>query len=257
MTPALSVRAAGYQIGSAALLSDVTLAVPAGGLLGIIGPNGAGKTSLLSLLAGDRSPSTGIVELAGTAIGDFRPAELARRRAVLPQQTLVPFPFTARDIVRMGRHPHHADPANSRQRDDAVVAEAMAETDTLHLSNRVYPSLSAGEQTRVALARVFAQETPVILLDEPTATLDIHHQEQTMRLLRTRAAAGTAIVAVLHDLNLAAAYADQLVLLASGRVAAQGTPREVFDQQLLSSTYQQSMRVMDHPHRDCPLVVVE
>ena len=254
---AVLVERAGYGTAGSTLLADVTLTVEPGSLVGIIGPNGAGKTTLLSLMAGDRQPTAGRVLLDGRPLAEYRPAELARQRAVLPQQTQVPFPFTATDIVMMGRHPYHGDPANSHHRDEEIAAAAMTETDTAHLADRIYPSLSAGEQTRVALARVFAQSTPVILLDEPTATLDIHHQEHSMALLRTRARNGTAVVAVLHDLNLAAAYADRLVLMAGGRVAAMGPPDEVLEQTLLSATYDQSLRVMPHPNRDCLLVVVE
>ena len=254
---AVAVERAGYRTAGTTLLADVSLAVEPGSLVGIIGPNGAGKTTLLGLVAGDRHPTEGQVLLDGRPLAGYRPAELARQRAVLPQQTQVPFPFTAKDIVLMGRHPYHDDPENSHRRDEAIAEAAMTETDTAHLAHRIYPSLSAGEQTRVALARVFAQSTPVILLDEPTATLDIHHQEHAMGLLRSRARAGTAVIAVLHDLNLAAAYADRLVLMAGGRMAAMGPPDEVLEQKLLSTTYDQPMRVMPHPHRDCLLVVVE
>ncbi|MDH3606521.1 MAG: heme ABC transporter ATP-binding protein [Acidimicrobiia bacterium] len=253
---AVTATAAGFTVGSAVLLNGVTVSAVPGQVLGLVGPNGAGKSTLLELMAGDRRPSTGSVELDGRAIHDFSAAELARLRAVLPQQTVVQFPFTARDVVMMGRHPHHADPDNSNERDHEQVAEAMAATDCAELAHRIFPSLSGGEQTRVALARIFAQQTPVILLDEPTATLDVHHQEHTMRLLQERARAGATVVVVLQDLNLGAAYADQLVLLAGGRVAAAGAPTEVLNADLLSATYRQTMRVVDHPHRDCPLVLV-
>lgn len=257
MSAALEIKSVGYDAGQSTLLEDVSLEVARGTLVGIIGPNGAGKSSLLSIVAGDRAPTRGRVNLNGRPVGAYRPAELAQERAVLPQQTLVPFPFTTRDIVLMGRHPYHTDPENSRARDEAIAVEMMRETDTEHLEHRIFPSLSAGEKTRVALARVFAQQTPLILLDEPTATLDIHHQEHTMGLLRRRAAAGTAVLAVLHDLNLAAAYADEIVLLAAGRVVSAGPPREVLRQDLLTEAYDQPLRVVPHPHRDCPLVVVE
>lgn len=253
---AVTATAAGFTVGSAVLLHDVTVSAVPGQVLGLVGPNGAGKSTLLQLMAGDRRPTTGSVELDGRAIHDFSAAELARLRAVLPQQTVVQFPFTARDVVMMGRHPHHADPVNSNERDEEQVAQAMAATDCAELAHRIFPSLSGGEQTRVALARIFAQQTPVILLDEPTATLDVHHQEHTMGLLQERARAGATVVVVLHDLNLGAAYADQLVLLAGGQVAAAGAPAEVLNADLLTSTYRQTMRVVDHPHRDCPLVLV-
>ncbi len=253
----LTASAVGFSIDDAHLVRDVTLSAVGGEVLGLVGPNGSGKSTLLQLMAGDRKPTAGIIELDGTPIDRFSAAGLARLRAVLPQQTVVPFPFTARAIVAMGRHPHHKDPDNSHDRDRSIVHDAMAATDTLELQHRIFPSLSGGEQTRVALARILAQQTPVILLDEPTATLDVHHQEHAMRLLRDRAATGVAVLVVLHDLNLGAAYADHLVLLAEGQVAAAGPPAEVLNAELLSRTYRQPMRVIQHPHRRCPLVLVE
>ena len=247
---------AGYSIGEAALLQAVSVHAMPGEVLGLVGPNGAGKSTLLQLMAGDRRPTSGSVQLDGRAIEEYTAGELALLRAVLPQQTVVQFPFTARDVVMMGRHPHHGDPENSNERDNAEVAAALEATDTAELAHRIFPSLSGGEQTRVALARIFAQQTPVILLDEPTSTLDVHHQEHTMGLLRERADLGATVVVVLHDLNLGAAYADRLVLLAAGKVAASGIPPQVLDAELLSDTYRQPMRVVDHPHRDCPLVLV-
>ncbi len=253
----LAVESLGYTAGSSVLIDGVSLTAHPGELLGVVGPNGAGKSTLLQLMAGDRTPTRGSVTLDGRPIAEYRPSELARMRAVLPQQTVVQFPFTSRDIVLMGRHPHHGDPNNSHEHDLGVARAAMAATHTLDLETRIFPSLSGGEQTRVAFARILAQETPIILLDEPTTTLDVHHQEHTMQLLGHRARRGAAIVAVLHDLNLAAAYAGRLVLLSEGRVRAIGSPAQVLDEDVLSETYHQRMRVMNHPHRDCPLVVVE
>ena len=244
-------------VGDAVLVNDVSLVARPGELLGVVGPNGAGKSTLLRLLGRDRPPTSGSITLNERNIAEYSPAGLALLRAVLPQQTVVRFPFTAQDVVLMGRHPHHADPENSHERDLTVVREAMTATATLDLAYRIFPSLSGGEQALVALARILAQQTPVILLDEPTATLDVHYQEHVMGILQDRAAEGATVVAVLHDLNLAAAYADQVVLMASGTIAAAGTPGDVLEAGLLSTTYRQQMRVMDHPYRNCPLVLVE
>ncbi len=257
MTAALAAAGLGFRAGAVSLLEGVTLQVEPGEIVAVAGPNGAGKSTLVRLLAGDLKASSGTITLMGQDLLGRRPAELARMRAVLPQQTVVQFPFTARDVVMMGRHPHRSDPANSRRRDAEVVAGALAATDSHDLEKRIFPSLSAGEQARVALARILAQETPVILLDEPTATLDVRHQEDAMRILRDRAETGAAIIAVLHDLNLAAAYADRIALMAAGRLAAVGEPSEVLNEDLLAATYRQPMRVIDHPYRPCPLVLVE
>lgn len=257
MTAALATASLAFRVGPIPLLRDVTLQVEPGEVVAVVGPNGAGKSTLVRLLAGDLKATDGTVELMGRDPSHLRPEELARLRAVLPQQTVVQFPFTAGDIVMMGRHPHRSDPSNSRQRDTEVVSEAMTATDSQELQKRIFPSLSAGEQARVALARILAQETPVILLDEPTATLDVRHQEDAMRILRGRAESGAAIIAVLHDLNLAAAYADRIALMDAGRLAALGHPTEVLVEGLLEATYRQPMRVVDHPYRPCPLVLVQ
>ncbi len=163
-------------------------------------------------------------------------------------------PFTVRDVVLMGRHPHrHAqlDPVDH----DQIVDAAMEQTDVAHLATRPITSLSTGERQRVGLARVLAQQTPVLLLDEPTSALDIGHQEAVMRLLSRTAASGTAVLAVLHDLNLAAAHADRVVLMEEGRVRSSGPAAAVLVDTTLTDVYRQPMRVIRHPDRDCPLVL--
>jgi iron complex transport system ATP-binding protein len=170
---------------------------------------------------------------------------------VLPQYTSVEFAFTAEEIVRMGRAPHRSSPAE----DDAIVARSMAATECTHLARRDYRTLSGGEQARVNLARVLAQTTRYLLLDEPTAALDLRHQELVMRLAADRAAAGDGVVAVVHDLNLAAAYATRVCLLREGRTVAHGRPRELLTAELLTDVYGYQVTVLDHPTRDCPLIV--
>ena len=223
---ALTVRA-----GTATLVDGVSLSVRGGEVLAIAGPNGAGKSTLLSALSGDLTPSSGTVELGGEALPALRGRRLALRRAVLPQRVELAFPFTAAEVVHMGRAPH--PPGD----DDEVVGRCMAETDTFHLADRAYPTLSGGEQARVSLARVLAQDTPILMLDEPTAALDLRHQEQVLAVASARAEAGCAVVVVLHDLNLAAAYAHRVALLESGRLRACAPPDEVLRSDLLSEVY--------------------
>ena len=192
-------------------------------------------------------------------VGDLDPSratplELAQVRAYLSPKGVSENPFAVRDTVAMGRHPHRRAMIDPNQH-DAIVDSAMAQTDVLHLASRVMSSLSSGEQQRVGLARVIAQETPVLLLDEPTSALDIGHQETVMGALRSLAGAGTAIIVILHDINLAAAHSDRLMLLSAGRAVARGTPAEVLTSERLSSVYRQPVKVVDHPHRDCPLVL--
>ncbi len=249
-------RAVRYRVGDATLVDGVDFGVAAGELVVVIGPNGAGKTTLVRLLAGDLTPTEGDVLVDGRPVGDYPPEALARRRAVLSQQTRADIPFSCRAVVTMGRFPHRRDPENSAARDDAAVAAALDRAGVGAFAERTFATLSGGEQTRVALARVLAQDAPLLLLDEPTTALDVHHEELVMQVVQALAAQGRAVVAVLHDLNTAAAYADRMVLMSGGRVRAAGPPAAVLDEALLSEVYGQAVRVIDHPFRDCPLVLV-
>ena len=242
-------RGLGYVIEGRRLLDGVDLAAEPGEFVAIVGPNGAGKTTLLRLLSGEWTPTSGSVEILGRPLPDLSPMERARLRAVLPQHTLLAFAFRCLDVVLMGRY------AAISGDDAAVVERVMGATDTAPLRERLYPTLSGGEQTRVSLARVLAQETPVLFLDEPTASLDLRHQELVMRTLRGLADAGGIVVGVLHDLNVAARYADRIVLLAEGRVAAAGSTAEVLRADTIEAVYQQSVSVVPHPVLGSPLVL--
>lgn len=240
------------RVAGATLVDGVSLRLEAGELLGVVGPNGAGKTSLLRLLAGDLAPTAGRVLLGGVPLDAMRSLALARSRALLPQHTLLQFAFRALDVVLMGRYPHRE---SSGEQDRAVAEAAMSGTDTAHLAARFYPTLSGGEQTRVSLARVLAQETPLIMLDEPTVSLDLRHQELVMSLLRGLVREGAGVIVVLHDLNLAARYADRVALMSRGRLAALAPTREVLQADLLSRIYEHPVTVVPHPELDCPLVL--
>jgi len=249
------IRAAGVAAGHGdrPVLHGVDLTVTAGEVVALAGPNGAGKSTLLAVLAGDLAPNGGVVELHGRPLARWRPLEQARRRAVLPQQHVLSFPFTVEQVVRMGRAPWAGTPAEDD--DDAAVAEAMVAADVTAFADRPYPHLSGGERARVALARVLAQRTGLLLLDEPTAALDLHHQEVVLGIARRRAAAGDGVAVVLHDLALAAAYADRVVILAAGRVAASGAPADVLTADLLSEVWQHPIEVLPHPRTGSPLVL--
>jgi len=251
----VSVRGASYRVGGTAIVEDVDLEAGEVEFVAVVGPNGAGKTTLLRLIAGDLRPSAGTVSLAGKAPSDLRPQALALLRAVLRPDSGGGIPFTVRTVVALGRHPYRRDPANSAARDAEMVDEALAATEITHLADRVVSTLSTGERTRVTVARVLAQDTPIVLLDEPTTALDIGHQEATMALLHSVARQGRTVIAVLHDVNAAAAYTDRIVVMDRGRVRASGPPAEVLDDALLSEVYREPIRVVPHPFRQTPMVL--
>ncbi|MBR8744145.1 heme ABC transporter ATP-binding protein [Nocardiopsis sp. MG754419] len=256
------VRAEGVTVrrGGRALLDGVDLTVRSGELLALVGPNGAGKSTLLRALSGDVSGAPakgerdeGDVLLFDRALGEWTPPELALRRAVLPQEAVVSFPFSVHELVTMGRAPWAG--LTPPDLDATRVREAMEQVGVDHLADRRFPTLSGGERARVMLARVLAQDTTLLLLDEPTAALDIRHQELVLTIARTLASRGGAVIVVLHDLGLAAAYAHRVAVLSGGQVAAQGTPTDVFTASLLSAVYRHEVEVLPHPRTGVPLVI--
>ena len=244
-----------YRIRDAVLVSEVHFEATPGALIAVIGPNGAGKSTLLNLLAGNLHASEGRVLLNGIDVSTALPGDLALARSMLTQRAPVDIPFTAAQVVAMGRFPYRRDDTNTGERDATAVAEAMERTDTTRFSTRVYATLSGGERTRVSLARVLAQDTPIVLLDEPTTALDVAHEERIMRETVRLSRRQRAVIVVLHDLNAAAVHADEIVLMNGGAIVARGRPRQVLDESLLSDVDQQPMIVVDHPFRDCPLVL--
>ncbi|WP_344248328.1 heme ABC transporter ATP-binding protein [Isoptericola hypogeus] len=249
----LRARGATVRVDGTTLLDGVDLDVLAGEVLVVVGPNGAGKSTLLSVLAGDRAPDAGTVTFDGAPLATVRPAELARHRGVLLQENRVSFPFRVVDVVRMGRAPWRGTDAEDR--DEDVVARALDDADVTRLAARRYPTLSGGEKSRATFARVLAQEPRLLLLDEPTAALDVKHQERVLARAREHARAGGAVVVVLHDLALAAAWADRVLVLAGGRVAADGAPAAVLTTDLLTAVYDHPVDVLPHPVTGALLVL--
>ncbi|MFD3543448.1 heme ABC transporter ATP-binding protein [Streptomyces sp. NPDC058662] len=241
------------RLGHREVLAGIDLSARAGEVLALVGPNGAGKSTLLAALAADLPAASGEIRIGGRPVGDWSAPELALRRGVLPQSAALSFPFPVQDVVRMGRAPWAGTPFADT--DEEAVAAAMAATEVAQFAARPFSALSGGERARVALARVLAQRAPLLLLDEPTAALDLRHQELVLRVCRERASAGDAVVVVLHDLGLAAAYADRVAVLHDGRIAAAGAPAEVFEDELLSRVYRQPVEVLPHPRTGAPLVV--
>lgn len=247
----LSARGVRVELDGRPVLDDVSVAVSAGEVLALVGPNGAGKSTLLAVLSGERHPDAGSVTLDDRAIGTFSPLELARRRGVLTQENALSFPFRVLDVVQMGRSPwtRTAELAD----DTRAVSEAMELADVTHLAHRRFTELSGGERARVSLARVLAQRTGIVFLDEPTAALDLRHQEDVLRIARDLAAAGRAVVVVVHDLSLAGAVADRVGLLSGGRVVADGPPASVLTPDRIGSVYGLAVDVVDFDGR--PVVI--
>ncbi len=242
-----------YAVGEKVVLEDFSLSITAGRFIAMVGPNGAGKSTALRLLGGELHPDRGAVTLDGESIDTLSPAQLARKRACFQQNPSVDYPFTVREIATLGRQPHRQGLYESNQ-DHAVVQGAMTDAGILHLEHRLQTTLSGGEATRAHLARVLAQEPRLLLLDEPTNHLDIRYQQEILQVCKQRTQEGCAVIAVLHDLNLAARFADHLILMHDGRIAAQGTPESVLTPSFIRTVYGLESVVWKHPS-GCPWVV--
>jgi iron complex transport system ATP-binding protein len=229
-------------------LDNVTVTVARGSLTGLLGPNGCGKTTLLNLLSGVFRPHQGVVSLNGASLAGRSRRDIARHLAVVPQETHPAFDYTVMEMVLMGRHPHLGPLELEGPRDLALARDALAATGTEHLAARAYMTLSGGEKQRVVIASALTQTPDVLLLDEPTASLDLSYQLEVASLLtRLNQDRGVTMVLATHDLNLAAAICDRLVLLRSGRVFAQGPTREVLTVSTIQRVYGVDADVSFHP----------
>jgi len=231
----ISAQNIGVDLDGVTVLDGVSIDVIPGEVLCLVGPNGAGKSTLLGVLSGERVPARGSVTIGGRELGGIRHTELARMRSVLTQDNSVSFPFRVVEVVAMGRAPW-ARTLEGRN-DIQAVTEAMDATEVRHLATRRFTALSGGERARVALARVLAQRAGTVFLDEPTASLDLKHQEEVMRIARSLADEGRAVVVVVHDLSLASAYADRMALIAGGQLEAVGSPAEVLTEERIERVY--------------------
>jgi iron complex transport system ATP-binding protein len=256
----IEARSLRVAIGPKILLDGISLEVRAGEVVAVIGPNGAGKSTLRKVLCGDMQPTGGAVFMDQRPLDDWPLTERARVRAVMGQDSTLSFPFTVLEVVMMGRSPHLRGAEGPR--DYEIAREALAAVEAIHLEERLYPTLSGGERQRVQLARVLAQiwEAPpassrYLLLDEPTSNLDLAHQHSTLEVARKFAREGVGVLVILHDLNLAAQYADRLLMLKDGKLVASGQPVAVLTRETIQETFAIPVIVTQHPQLDCPLVL--
>lgn len=256
----LAADRASYSIAGNDLVRDVSLAVHPGEVLALLGPNGAGKTTFLKLLSGELAPSAGVVMLEGKPLAQWTKPECARVRAVMPQGGHVAFPFTAAEIVLLGRSPHVRGAED--QQDWEIALAAMALTDTDKLAPRYYDTLSGGEKQRVQLARVLSQiwdeepgQTRYLLLDEPVAGLDPAHQHAALKIARDFSRRQAGVLIILHDINLAAMYADQVAVFHEGELRQCGAPDQVLTGALIKEVFELDAILQRHPTRDCAMVI--
>ena len=246
----------GFGHGGSPVVSGASLALWPGRFVGLLGPNGSGKSTLLRLAAGLLHPQQGSIRLEGRTLGSLGRTEIARQVAVVPQQPLMPEAFTGWDIVVAGRTPHQGILRGTSPLDEAIVQRALALVDATHLVDRRVGEVSGGERQRLLLARALAQEPTVLLLDEPTAHLDLPHQLVILDLaLRLARESDLAILGVFHDLNLAAAYCDEISLMGDGRILVHGTPETVLSAGWIATVYGLDVTVVPHPQSGRPVVL--
>jgi iron complex transport system ATP-binding protein len=256
----LVAKEVSFYRGSRQVLAGISGTLRPGRVTALLGPNGAGKSTLVKLLTGELEPAGGSIELDGRALGQWPAAELGRRRAVLPQEARLAFAFPVREVVMMGRMPH--DAGGETPRDAEICAAALERVEAGALAERLYTQLSGGEKQRVQLARVLAQVWEksdegdrYLMLDEPTASLDLAHQHGALLAAAAWAKDGTTVLAVLHDLNLAMTYADDAWVLDAGRLVASGPVEEVLTPELIGRVFQVEAELLPQAGRARPWVV--
>lgn len=242
---AIDARMLSVTLGDRQVLNEINLSLDFGKVLALVGPNGAGKSTLVAALAGDVD-YRGEIAINGADLESWSGRELARQRAVLLQSNQVAFSFSVRKVIEMGRNPWWK--IASPEEDEQAISAAIEMSDVDHVLERVFGSLSGGEKARVSLARVLAQDCPIVLLDEPTAALDLSHQEDVMTIARNLADRGSAVVVVVHDLSLAAAWADEVAMLHQGRLIALGTPEQVLSAERIREVYGIAVHVLTDPN---------
>lgn len=231
------------RIGEKQLLNNISIGIEKGQIIGLIGPNGAGKSTLLKILANILSADSGSYHLAGKAISDYNEKDLAQKVGYLAQNATAHWPLKAQRLIELGRLPYQGVRQKLKPHDNNIIQAAIEKTETAHLLDRVVTTLSGGEQTRVFLARLFAAEPEVIFADEPIAALDPYHQLHIMEILRDHAKKGGTVVVVMHDINLASRFCDQMILMENGAVRCFGSIHELLGDNILTNTFRIKLRM--------------
>lgn len=254
--PAIRIENLWFSYGDHRVLREVSLSIREGEFFGIVGPNGSGKTTLLKILSGVLRNYSGEVSVFERSLKEISQRELARLVAVVPQESSLAFPFTVMEVVLMGRSVHLGAFSFERESDIEIARRSLRETDTIHLASRRLPELSGGEKQRVIVARALAQQPKILLLDEPTAFLDIRHEFDIYRLLRRlNTAEKLTVVVVCHNLNLASQYCSRLLMLKEGQVFRIGSPREILTASNIEAVYQAPVRVQEIPSYGFPFIL--
>ncbi|MEC6796945.1 heme ABC transporter ATP-binding protein [Photobacterium sp. S4TG1] len=252
----ISARDLQLTLAGKVLLDDFNIDIKAGEITALLGPNGAGKSTLLKILCGEMTPESGQVTFFNRNIEDWQRSELACHLGILPQHSSLSFAFTCKEVVELGTMPL----CLSRQEIDDITLTTMRNTDVLHLAPRLYPTLSGGEKQRIHFARVLTQlsqadDKCILMLDEPTSALDLAHQHKTLQMAQTMAAKGAAVIIVLHDLNLAAQYAQRMVIIQQGKIQADGSPWQALQPAIINNVYGWQVSVHPHPVHGYPYLL--
>lgn len=246
-----------FSTGGRTILEPLTLALPQGGIYGLVGPNGSGKSTLIKILARQQPASTGTATALGKKLPEFTDREFARLVAYMPQFTPPTDSLTVRELVSLGRFPWHGALGRFSDEDAAKVDQALDQTDLNPFASRMVDSLSGGERQRVWLAMMLAQDTRCLLLDEPTSALDVAHQVEILSLVRNLSRErGFGVVIVLHDINMAARYCDEIIALREGRMVARGAQADILDSTVLDRIYGLPMGILPHPETGAPISYV-
>ncbi|KJG10140.1 heme ABC transporter ATP-binding protein [Photobacterium kishitanii] len=253
---AITARNLQLTLADKVLLDNFSIDIKAGEVTALLGPNGAGKSTLLKILCGEMTPESGDVAFFDRDINEWQRAELARHLGILPQHSSLSFAFTCKEVVELGTMPL----CLSRQEIDHITTQTMHNTDVIHLAQRLYPTLSGGEKQRIHFARVLTQlsqanEKCILMLDEPTSALDLAHQHKTLQAAQAMAAQGAAVIVVLHDLNLAAQYAQRMVIIQHGKIQADGSPWQALDPAVINAVYGWQVSVHSHPIHGYPYLL--